>query len=178
MKIYTLLAFLLTACGSEEVPIPIEIHPIANEIVEEVQCDTEKKPDGSKITIRDKAGEKITLVTIHAGWCGICRRQASELEELYQTYKNDGLEIILINFEDPRRNTDRLSLFLYTCEEKSLYDMTFTVTIDPFKKAIEDYYEDAVPLNFILDSELKKYILYRGYDKFGIERILKRMINE
>jgi len=47
-------------------------------------------------------GEKLTLIDFWATWCGPCNKAIPELNKIYGSYKNKGLEIIGINCDGPR----------------------------------------------------------------------------
>ena len=55
---------------------------------------------------------------IHTGWCPGCRQLAAQLESgLYQPYKAQGFEIILVQLETPSRSANRNDLLDFCCEE-------------------------------------------------------------
>ena len=55
--------------------------------------------DGSKFDPSVVAG-KPTLIYFWASWCPTCRREMRTLEKYYQAYKEQGFNIIAINFRD------------------------------------------------------------------------------
>lgn len=81
---------------------------------------------GFKFSFTDLAGEvvtedderfedKVLLVDIWGTWCRPCRKEAPFLAALYETYKEQGLEIVGIAFEvseDKAANIDRINRFL------------------------------------------------------------------
>lgn len=100
---------------------------------------------------------KATLVSVHAGWCTVCKSQAAGMENLYQTYKDRGFRILLILFEDENGGSDKQTLMDYTCTYRDLYGMTFTLAVDPGAEVIGQYFrptQAGTPLNMLLDQDM------------------------
>lgn len=58
--------------------------------------------------------DKVVLVTITGSWCPNCHDEAPVLQDLYQRYKEDGLEVVAIGFEytgDQARDREQLRIF-------------------------------------------------------------------
>jgi thiol-disulfide isomerase/thioredoxin len=53
-------------------------------------------------TYNELKGEKLTLIDFWATWCGPCNKAIPELNKIYASYKNKGVEIIGINCDGPR----------------------------------------------------------------------------
>jgi thiol-disulfide isomerase/thioredoxin len=53
-------------------------------------------------TYNELKGEKLTLIDFWATWCGPCNKAIPELNKIYGSYKNKGVEIIGINCDGPR----------------------------------------------------------------------------
>lgn len=70
-----------------------------------VDIDGEKE-DGSPISLSAYAGKgKYTLVDFWASWCGPCREESPHIAELYNKYKDQGLEVVGVATWDKAPNT-------------------------------------------------------------------------
>lgn len=64
--------------------------------------------DGSKVSLSDYVGKgKYTLVDFWASWCGPCRAETPVLAEVYNQYKNKGLEVLGVAVWDSPENTKK-----------------------------------------------------------------------
>ncbi|MEI9948541.1 MAG: TlpA disulfide reductase family protein [Pseudomonadota bacterium] len=68
---------------------------------------------------------KVVLVNVMGSWCPNCHDEAPFLEELYRTYRNRGLEIVALSFEDSVELKDpaRLRAFI------AAYGIDYTVLL-------------------------------------------------
>jgi len=68
---------------------------------------------------------KVVLVNVMGSWCPNCHDEAPFLEELYRTYKDRGLEIVALSFEDSEqlKNPERLRAFI------AAYGIHYTVLL-------------------------------------------------
>jgi thiol-disulfide isomerase/thioredoxin len=66
-----------------------------------------------EITLKDTSGKtvklsslqgKVVLIDFWASWCGPCRRANKHLKELYNKYKDQGLEILSISVDDNKKD--------------------------------------------------------------------------
>ena len=53
-------------------------------------------------TYDELKGEKLTLIDFWATWCNPCNKAIPELNKIYGSYKDKGVEIIGINCDGPR----------------------------------------------------------------------------
>jgi len=68
---------------------------------------------------------KVVLVNVMGSWCPNCHDEAPFLEELYRIYKDRGLEIVALSFEDSEqlKNPERLRAFI------AAYGIHYTVLL-------------------------------------------------
>ena len=55
--------------------------------------------------------DKIVVVNLWASWCGPCRREVPEYEEVRKEYAGRNVEFIGLTTEDPRKSADRVKKF-------------------------------------------------------------------
>ncbi|MBN2448115.1 MAG: TlpA family protein disulfide reductase [Phycisphaerae bacterium] len=96
--------------------------------------------DGSRLRLSDDLKGKVVVVHFWATWCGPCKAALPELRELYAKYKDKGLEIVSISFDEVRSALDSYLKenplpWIITCSGKDMMS-------DP---TAGKYYIDAVP---------------------------------
>lgn len=125
---------------------------------------TLKDQYGNEHTLSDYKG-KVVFLNFWASWCGPCKEEMPEIEELYEEYgKNQGDVIILgaanpSSDEYPNNNDvseEEIAAFL---EENNLnFPTVYDVTGDVFR----DYYITAFPTTFLVDKEGNIYGYAQG----------------
>lgn len=130
----------------------------------------------------DYLGNPATLFSVHAGWCTFCKQQATTMEEsLYQPYKDQGLKIVLVIFEDEQRNSDFQTLLEYACSYRERYGMTFTIAIDPGAQVMGRFFrpnEGGTPLNMLLDRDMVIRYKLEGLIPDTLEGNIESLLNE
>jgi len=120
--------------------------------------------DGEKVQLLDlMCGKKLTFVDISAGWCQPCKEQAETLdEEIYEPFKDQGLQVISVIFEDP----DGYPATSSYCEVwRDTFSLTSPVLVDPALIALKQQFVDAgnaAPINLLLDENFKIIYIRSG----------------
>lgn len=112
--------------------------------------------DGKSYSL-DKVRGKYVVVHFAATWCPFCNAEAPNLEQLYKTYRDKGVEVFIVDVKEEK-----------ALVEKSLarFNFSFPVLLDPDGKVSASYApadalpalnRDEVPLasNLIIDKEGK-----------------------
>ena len=120
--------------------------------------------DGEKVQLLDlMCGKKLTFVDISAGWCQPCKEQAETLdEEIYEPFKDQGLQVISIIFEDPDGYPATSS---YCQVWRDTFSLTSSVLVDPALIALKQQFVDAgnaAPINLLLDEDFKIIYIRSG----------------
>ena len=112
---------------------------------------------------------KYTLVVCWASWCKPCRVEHPELNRVYESYKDKGLEMVGVSFDKDKKSWTRAVL---------RDQLHWTQVIDPnsFEGEMAKYYGiEAIPANFLLDKEGK--IIGVGLTPKEIEEIVGKMLD-
>ena len=101
--------------------------------------------------------DKVILVNFWATWCGPCRLEIPDFNELYNKYNEKGLEIVSISISDTK---DQLLNFLkaYKIDYPVLYG-----TPAEIQKVVVDYggvY--SIPMSFLIGPENQILRIYPG----------------
>jgi thiol-disulfide isomerase/thioredoxin len=57
-------------------------------------------------------GDKVVVLNLWASWCGPCRREIPEIEEIRRDYEPKGVEFVGLTTEDPQTDGDRVRKFV------------------------------------------------------------------
>jgi cytochrome c biogenesis protein CcmG/thiol:disulfide interchange protein DsbE len=106
---------------------------------------TLKSLDNQEITLSKLKG-KVVLLDFWATWCAPCRESIPHLIQLYNSYKDKGLEVIGMNL-------DKGSLETIHRFEESM-DIPYAITIAT-EEVARDYGVNALPTTFLIDRSGK-----------------------
>ena len=123
--------------------------------------------DGNPVELKDFFGEqpdgsfnKGLLINLGAGWCGPCQEETLEFPELYEEYRDEGIEFIQVLFQTWEAGNPTMEF----CEEwrsgdwpegQVELDLAFPVVIDQVTDWSFDLLvnpESATPINMLLDA--------------------------
>ncbi|MFO7785014.1 MAG: TlpA disulfide reductase family protein [Desulfatiglandales bacterium] len=112
---------------------------------------TLKDLSGRDVSLVDFEG-KVVLVDFWAMWCPPCRKSIPELVSLQEQYREEGLVIIGISLDDPKKADDRSLI-----DFKKLHRINYPVLrgADVFR-VVEDYFVDeklGIPTLFVIDRK-------------------------
>jgi cytochrome c biogenesis protein CcmG/thiol:disulfide interchange protein DsbE len=109
---------------------------------------------------------KVILVDFWASWCEPCKESFPAYNELYEKYKDKGLEIIAITIDDNKENA---------LEFLSKYPANFHVARDTEKNTAQAYNLSTMPTLFIVDKSGNIAYTHPGYHKGDIKNIEKEI---
>jgi len=104
----------------------------------------------------DELGGDVAVVNFWGSWCGPCRVESPEFQEVYAEVRDEGVQFLGINVKD----TDQLARAFeerYGIEFPSLDDPRGEVAL-----AFRDYPASAVPSTIVLDRQSRVAAVYTG----------------
>jgi peroxiredoxin len=99
--------------------------------------------DGGMVSLEDYRGQ-VVLLNFWATWCAPCRIEMPLLQSTFESFKDQGLVILGIDFDEP---TDLVASF---GDELGL---TFPLLLDPGGKVQQQYKVRGYPTTVILDRD-------------------------
>lgn len=141
----------------------------------------EKKILGPDFTLEDLSGKRISLKSLRgkvvflnfwATWCVPCRQEMPTMEKLHRTFKEQGLEVVAINFRESKK------------EVRKFFDelgLTFTALLDKDGKVSEEYGAWSIPLSYFIDRNgefVGKVMGSREWDSKDSRALFKGLLDE
>jgi thiol-disulfide isomerase/thioredoxin len=117
------------------------------------------------VDLREYRG-KVVIVTFWASWCGPCRKELPVLAHFQKTVGNDALEVIAVNFKEPR--SDFISVV------RANRKLALNYVHDSKGVASDEYGVNSLPNMFVIDRDGTIAYAHRGYS----EAMLPGLINE
>jgi len=109
----------------------------------------------SEINLEDLKG-KVVLINFWATWCGPCRMEIPDLNELYKTYNDLGLEILGISISDTEKQ-----LIQFKNSYNIYYPILYGSPSDTYKVQME-YGVYSVPISFLINKKGELVRVYNG----------------
>jgi cytochrome c biogenesis protein CcmG/thiol:disulfide interchange protein DsbE len=97
--------------------------------------------DGGKISLGDLRG-KVVVLNFWATWCAPCREEMPALEARYEAYKDQGLIILAIDFDEPAGDVRAF---------RDSLGLTFPVLLDPGASIQQLYRVRGYPTTYFID---------------------------
>lgn len=115
--------------------------------------------DGAVATLNElRCGNKVTLVSIGAGWCEPCEQEAVFMEELYQRYHSRGLEVVQLMYADREGFAPGVTF----CRAwRDTFKLSYPVYVDPQGNTLQLFTIGVTPLNILVDKYGK--VLWSGF---------------
>ncbi len=99
--------------------------------------------DGQELRLSDLRG-KVVVVNFWASWCGPCRVETPDLQQIYERYRERGVEVIGVAYTDTDANA------LAFIDE---FDVTYPNGPDRGTRISDRYNIQGVPETFVIDQQ-------------------------
>lgn len=110
----------------------------------------------------------VVLIHFWADWCALCRDELLGSEPLYRRYRDQGLEVLAINLQQPRETVRSYLAGL---------DISYPVLLDSSGEMARRYGVSALPLVYLLDRQGRLYTrILGGASPDQLEQIIKRLL--
>ena len=123
------------------------------EAIEKALSDINKAPDFTLKAINDstytlsKLKGNVVLINFWATWCGPCRMEIPEFNELYEKYHDEGFELLGISISDTKKQLKN-----YTNSYKVKYPLLYGSANDLNKITTDFGGVYAVPSSFLVNK--------------------------
>lgn len=102
--------------------------------------------DGNKYKLSDFRGKPV-IINFWASWCGPCKKEMPDFEELYKEYGSE-INFLMVNMTDGKRETKKKAF-----EHINSEGYTFPVYFDTRLEAAYAYGVSSIPATYFIDSE-------------------------
>jgi len=135
---------------------------------------TERDADGAPFQLSSCSGQIILLV-FGAMWSQPCQAQAPALEDIFQTYRDQGFQVVAVMFESEQGvPADREDLQAWA----DTYGVTFTLLNDADRSTVARYAVDDVPLNILIDRTFTIRVRDTGFDQQALTGWIEQLLAE
>ena len=128
--------------------------------------------DGEWMDYNDLKGEQLTIIDFWASWCKPCMKAMPEIEKLYQTFKDDGVNVISINTDGPRSISKVLPL-------SQTLNVTYPILSDINNDLTSELNISVLPTMLVVNSDGKIIWRHEGWtsgDEAKVEQHIKEAL--
>lgn len=111
---------------------------------------------------------KVVVVTFWASWCGPCRRELPMLGKVQEVVGREHLEVIAINFKEPRRD--------FSAVIRANKDLDVTYVHDERGVVSDRYGVTALPNMFIIGQDGVIAQTHRGYSEDVLQSFMQELL--
>lgn len=116
---------------------------------------------------------QVLLVTTSAEWCTACIKEQGTLNELYNEYKDRGLEVMVTLFQDLNFEPATADL---AARWQERYELDFPVVADPEDPSVFSPYYDVslTPMVMLIDlNTMKIFYVTQGFDEDQVRGLIE-----
>ena len=122
--------------------------------------------DGEEVNLENMRG-KVTVVSFWATWCPPCLKELPVLENIQGQVGKDKLEVVAVNFKEPRKHFNKI--------KKKLANLKLTLTHDRKGRISKKYGVTALPHVLIIDKQGKIIYQNLGYGEKGVMELVAKL---
>ncbi|GAB3455089.1 TlpA family protein disulfide reductase [Actinophytocola sediminis] len=129
--------------------------------------------EGADVAVSDFDGDVVVL-NLWGAWCGPCRAETTELQQLYEDYKDEGLTVLGVNVRDPDRAAPQDFVRDTGLTYPSIYDPPGRSLL-----ALKGYPRSVVPSTIVLDTKHRVAAVYiRALLAEDLHSVTERLLAE
>lgn len=102
--------------------------------------------DGNTVSLSDYRGEKNVYLNFWASWCGPCKLEMPDIEEIHREYQDKDIVVLTVNGGESQNVVER-----YIDNN----GFSFTVLLDPDMTVSKLYKVNSIPVSVFIDKEGK-----------------------
>lgn len=129
-----------------------------------------KDLDNNAVRYSQLKGAKLTIIDFWATWCKPCARAIPKMNELYERYQKQGVQLIGISVDSPR-NLPKVKPFVRSKR------ITYPVLLDLNSQLMADLKIKQLPTILFVDSNDEIIFFHQGY-RPGDEKVLEKEIQK
>jgi len=123
---------------------------------------------GNEVDLATLRG-KVVIVTFWASWCPPCRKELPVLGHFQRVVGRDALEVVAINYKEPRRE--------FTDLVRKNRDIDLTWVHDARGTVSDLYGVRSLPHMFMLDREGRVAHIHNGYSEQALPGIIEEVLD-
>lgn len=128
--------------------------------------------DGEWHEFEELRGDELTIIDFWASWCKPCMKSMPKIDDIYKSYKTDGLNVISINTDGPRSISKVLPL-------SQTLNISYPVLSDINNEVSEELNVSVLPTLLLVDKKGQIIWRHEGWsagDEKEIEAYVKKSI--
>lgn len=107
--------------------------------------------DGDTLSLAELRG-KVVMLNIWATWCAPCRIEMPSMQQVYEQFREDGLEVVAVSVDkDPGLRRPDGAIRGVVSEFVEQLGLTFPIVVDPTGATERLYGIDALPTTLLID---------------------------
>jgi len=102
--------------------------------------------DGNTVSLSDYRGQKNVYINFWASWCGPCKLEMPDIEEIHREYEDKDLVVLTVNVGESQNVVEKYI---------NSNGFSFPVLLDPEMAVSKLYKVNSIPVSIFIDKEGK-----------------------